>query len=80
MIAQQKPPRNAVANIISTDLANTVRIHDRENGNDISVSSRLRPYFIAKPPNMPPKRAPFFVEIANVVTENLLTFKQNTFT
>lgn len=57
-IAQQKPPKNAVANIVSTDLANTVRIQDSENGNDITVNSRRRPNCIARPPNIPPKRAP----------------------
>ena len=57
-IAQQKPPINAVMNIVSTDLANTVKIHDNENGKDIKAKTRLRPYCIARPPNMPPKRAP----------------------
>lgn len=57
-MAQQNPPRNAVANIVSTDLANTVNIHDSENGSDIIVKSRRRPYCIATPPNIPPNSAP----------------------
>lgn len=57
-MAQQNPPRNAVANIVSTDLANTVSIHDNENGSDIIVKSRRRPYCIATPPNIPPNSAP----------------------
>lgn len=55
---QQKPPKNAVANIVSTDLANTVTIHDNENGNDITVNIRLRPNCRNTPPNRPPKSAP----------------------
>lgn len=57
-MAQQNPPRKAVANIVSTDLANTVNIHDSENGSDIIVKSRRRPYCIATPPNIPPNNAP----------------------
>lgn len=57
-IEQQKPPMKAVMNIVSTDFAKTVKIHDNENGKDIRANTRLRPYCIAKPPNIPPKRAP----------------------
>lgn len=57
-IEQQKPPRNAVANIVSTDFANTVRIHDKENGNDIIVNSLRRPYCKKNPPSSPPNNAP----------------------
>lgn len=59
-IEQQNPPRNAVANIVSTDFANTVKIHDNENGNDIKVNSLRRPYCREKPPKMPPTNAPAF--------------------
>lgn len=57
-IAQQKPPIKAVMNIVSTDLANTVKIHDNENGKDIKARTRFRPYCIARPPNIPPNSAP----------------------
>lgn len=57
-IAQQNPPINAVANIVSTDLANTVKIHDKENGSDTIVKSLRRPYCKRKPPHKPPKNAP----------------------
>lgn len=57
-IAQQKPPMKAVMNIVSTDFAKTVKIHESENGRDIKARTRLRPYCMANPPNIPPKRAP----------------------
>lgn len=57
-IEQQKPPMNAVAYIVSTDFANTVQIHDKENGNDIKVNSLRRPYCRKNPPRTPPNRAP----------------------
>lgn len=57
-IEQQNPPKNAVANMVSTDLANTVKIQDRENGNDNNVNSRRRPYCKKDPPNNAPNKAP----------------------
>lgn len=57
-ILQQNPATKAVMNIVSTDFANTVRNHDRENGKDIRANTRLRPYCIANPPNIPPNNAP----------------------
>lgn len=60
-IEQQNPPKNAVANNISTDLANTVKIHDRENGNDIKVNSLRRPYCKKNPPKIPPNTAPAYI-------------------
>lgn len=60
-IEQQKPPKNAVTHIVSTDLANTVKIQDNENGNDIIVNSRRRPYCKNDPPNIAPNKAPVFV-------------------
>lgn len=45
-------------NMVSTDFANTVIIHESENGKDIKAKTRLRPYCIAKPPNIPPNKAP----------------------
>lgn len=57
-IEQQNPPMNAVANMVLTDFANTVNIHDKENGNDIKVNSLRRPYCSKNPPNTPPNRAP----------------------
>lgn len=57
-IEQQNPPMNAVANMVSTDFANTVKIHDKENGNDIIVNNLRRPYFKKNPPKRPPNRAP----------------------
>lgn len=78
-IAQQKPPMKAVMNIVSTDLANTVKIHDNENGKDIKARTRLRPYCMANPPNIPPKRAPSRERLATQlaswsVTEKLVKF------
>lgn len=55
---QQNPPMNAVMNIVSTDFANTVQIHDNENGIDSHVNSFRRPYCKKNPPRNPPKRAP----------------------
>lgn len=52
-----------MANIVSTDVANTVNIHDNENGSDIIVNNLRRPYCMAKPPNMPPNNAPFRMQI-----------------
>lgn len=40
---QHSPPRNAVMNIVRTEPANTVNIHDNENGADIIVNKRRRP-------------------------------------
>lgn len=40
---QHKPPKNAVINMVRTDPANTVNIHDNENGADIIVNKRRRP-------------------------------------
>lgn len=40
---QHRPPKNAVMNMVRTEPANTVSIHDSENGADIMVSKRLRP-------------------------------------
>lgn len=57
-IEQQNPPKNAAANIVSTDSANTVKIHDKENGNDVKVNSLRRPYCKENPPKMPPTNAP----------------------
>lgn len=57
-IEQQNPPKNAVANIVPTDLANTVKIQDNENGSDIIVNSRRRPYCKNEPPNIAPNKAP----------------------
>lgn len=57
-IEQQNPPINAVTNMVSTDFANTVKIHDKENGSDIRVSSLRRPYCRKNPPKTPPNRAP----------------------
>lgn len=47
--------------MVSTDFANTVKIHDKENGNDIRVSSRRRPYCRKNPPKTPPNRAPVYI-------------------
>lgn len=55
---QQNPPMNAVTNIVSTDFANTVQIHDNENGIDSQVNNLRRPYCKKNPPKNPPKRAP----------------------
>lgn len=63
---QQNPPMKAVMNMVSTDLAKIVTIQEMEKGRAIIVSTFFRPYFIAKPPNMPPNRAPrghFFIKI-----------------
>lgn len=57
-IEQQKPPRNAVANMVVTDFAKTVMIQDNENGSDITVKIRRRPYCRKNPPNKPPNNAP----------------------
>lgn len=57
-IEQQNPPKNAVANMVPTDLANTVKIQDSENGSDIMVNSRRRPYCKNDPPNIAPNKAP----------------------
>lgn len=53
-IEQQNPAMKAVINIVSTDLAKTVKNHDSENGKDIKAKTLLRPCCIAKPPNIPP--------------------------
>lgn len=55
---QQNPPMNAVTYIVSTDFANTVQIHDNENGIDSQVNSFRRPYCKKNPPKNPPNRAP----------------------
>lgn len=55
---QQNPPMNAVTNMVSTDFANTVQIHDNENGIDSQVNNFRRPYCKKNPPRNPPKRAP----------------------
>lgn len=60
-IEQQNPPKNAVIYIVLTDSANTVKIHDKENGNDIKVNSLRRPYCRKKPPKTPPNNAPVCV-------------------
>lgn len=65
-IEQQNPPSNAVAYIVSTDFANTVKIHDKENGNDIKVNSLRRPYCRENPPKMPPTNAPALNERAKM--------------
>lgn len=57
-IAQQNPPTNAVANIISTLLANTVMSQDAEKGSEVMSRTLLRPKRMASPPSMPPKKAP----------------------
>jgi len=45
-------------NIVSTDLANTVSIHERENGSEIMARTLFLPCCIAIPPNIPPNKAP----------------------
>lgn len=57
-IEQQNPPMKDVKNIISTDVANTVNIHDKLNGKDITRRTFLLPYLIAIPPITPPNNAP----------------------
>ena len=58
IIAQQTPPKNAVAYNIPTDLAHAVIIHAKVYGNDIIDKTRLRPCCITKPPNNPPNSPP----------------------
>lgn len=55
---QQNPPKKAVMHIILTDVASTVRSQDKLQGAAARESTRLRPWRIAAPPAMPPKRAP----------------------
>lgn len=57
-MAQQNPPTKAVANIISTLLANTVKSQEAEKGSDVTSSTLLRPKRMASPPSIPPKKAP----------------------
>jgi len=57
-MAQQNPPTNAVANIISTLLANTVMSQEAEKGSEVMSSTLLRPKRMARPPSIPPKKAP----------------------
>lgn len=78
-MAQQNPPRNAVANIVSTDLANTVNIQDSENGSDIIVNSRRRPYCMATPPNIPPNNAPGNEIRSYFISKGLKAFKSQHF-
>lgn len=66
-IEQQNPPKNAVANMVVTDLANTVIIQDNENGSEITVKIRRRPYCRKNPPNKPPNNAPVHTNNNNKV-------------
>lgn len=57
-IAQQNPPTNPVANIISMFLANTVINQEAENGIEVIKSTVRLPNFMAIPPSIPPNKAP----------------------
>lgn len=57
-IEQHRPATNALTNIISTDEARTVNIQATEYGREVTIITRLRPNRIAKPPNIPPNKAP----------------------